>query len=55
MEAVKYDTLNALADSLAAEAKSLARRARLVNQQAAALRDHIHSLQTEEIKNGRSK
>lgn len=55
MEAVDIDTLKALADSLAAEAKSLSNRARDVKQQAAALRDHIQQLQTEEVKNNGSK
>lgn len=48
MEAVGYDTLVALATSLAAEAKSLDRRARDIKQQSAALRDYIEQLQSKE-------
>ncbi len=48
MEAVTLDTLRDDAAALAAEAKSLSRRARWVNQQAAALRDRIVQLQSKE-------
>lgn len=48
MEAVTLDTLRDDAAALAAEAKSLARRSRWVNQQAAALRDGINQLQSKE-------
>lgn len=41
MEEVTLDTLRDDAAALAAEAKSLSRRCRWVNQQAAALRDRI--------------
>jgi hypothetical protein len=44
-----------LADSLSSEARKMQRLARGLNQQAAALRDHIHTLQTEEVKNNGSK
>lgn len=44
MEAVSLDTLRDDAAALAAEAKSLNRRARWVNQQSAALRDRIDQL-----------
>lgn len=55
MEAVDIDTLAALADSLSHETRKIARQMRAVNQQAAALRDHVHALQTQEVKNGISK
>jgi hypothetical protein len=48
MEAVTLDTLRDDAAALAAEAKSLSRRARWVNQQSAALRDRIDQLQSKE-------
>lgn len=48
MEAVTLDTLRDDAAALAAEAKSLSRRSRWVNQQAAALRDRIVELQSKE-------
>lgn len=48
MEAVTLDTLRDDAAALAAEAKGLYRRARFVNQQAAALRDRIDQLQSKE-------
>jgi len=48
MEAVTLDTLRAVADSLAADAKSLERRARYVKQQAAVLRDGLDQLQSKE-------
>lgn len=49
METVTLDTLRDDAAALAAEAKSLSRRARWVNQQSAALRDRIdHLLQSKE-------
>lgn len=54
MEAVDTDTLAALADSLSQQARALARRARELNQSAAALRDHVHTLQTQEVKNNGS-
>jgi hypothetical protein len=50
METVDVDALTALATSLASEAKSHARAARRLNQQAAALRDHIVQLQSKEDK-----
>ncbi len=46
METADVSALVAIATSLAAEAKSLERRARGVKQQAAILRDHIEQLQS---------
>lgn len=48
METVTLDTLRDDAAALAAEAKSLERRARWVKQQSAALRDRIDQLQAKE-------
>lgn len=48
MEAVTLDTLRDDAAALAACAKKLYRDARFVNQQSAALRDHIDQLQSKE-------
>lgn len=48
METVDLDALVALATSQAAVAKSLARLARQLNQQSAALRDQIIELQSKE-------
>lgn len=48
MEAVTLDTLRDDAAALAANAKKLYRDSRWVNQQAAALRDHIDQLQSKE-------
>lgn len=44
METVTLDTLRDDAAALAAEAKSVARRGRWINQQAAVLRDRIDAL-----------
>lgn len=48
MRTVDYDALQAIADSLAAEAKSLERKARGVKQQAAILRDNLSKLEPKE-------
>jgi hypothetical protein len=47
-EAVDYDTLTAISTSLAAEAKSLERRARDIKRQSAILRDSLTTLQAKE-------